>query len=116
MNDYEEDEVDRAYAGKLHTLFGYNLKRLRQKTGLSQLSLAGVAGLTHNFINDIEHGKKGVSFETMAKLSIALDAPPHQFFLPMPPDAVKNITTYPHINEFISSITRAVEDFKTHYE
>jgi transcriptional regulator with XRE-family HTH domain len=118
MNEQEneENEAEQAYTGKLHALFGYNLKRLRQKMGLSQLSLSGIAGLTHNFINDIEHGKKGVSFDTMAKLSAALKAPPHQFFLPKPSEPVEYLSSYPHINEFLSSITKAVEDFKTNYE
>ena len=48
---------------------------------LSQLSLAAATGLTHNFINDIENGKKWVSAETIAKLSIALKAEPYQFFI-----------------------------------
>jgi transcriptional regulator with XRE-family HTH domain len=39
------------------------------------------AGLTHNFINDIENGKKWVSAETIAKLAAALRAEPYQFFL-----------------------------------
>jgi transcriptional regulator with XRE-family HTH domain len=39
------------------------------------------AGLTHNFINDIENGKKWVSAETVAKLAVALKAEPYQFFI-----------------------------------
>jgi transcriptional regulator with XRE-family HTH domain len=45
------------------------------------LTLATEAGLTHNFINDIENGKKWVSAETIAKLAAALKAEPYQFFL-----------------------------------
>jgi transcriptional regulator with XRE-family HTH domain len=43
--------------------------------------LATEAGLTHNFINDIENGKKWVSAETIAKLAAVLKAEPYQFFL-----------------------------------
>ena len=51
---------------------------------LSQINLASEAGLTHNFINDIENGKKWVSPESIAKLAIALKAEPYQFFLSDP--------------------------------
>ena len=48
----------------------------------SQLDLAADTGLAHNFINDIETGKKFVSAATIAKLATALKVEPYQFFLP----------------------------------
>jgi transcriptional regulator with XRE-family HTH domain len=65
----------------IRSLFSKNLKRLRAAANISQLTLAIEAGLTHNFINDIENGKKWVSAETIAKLAAALKAEPYQFFL-----------------------------------
>jgi transcriptional regulator with XRE-family HTH domain len=65
----------------IRALFSRNLKRLRALANISQLNLAVEAGLTHNFINDIENGKKWVSAETIAKLAVALKAEPYQFFL-----------------------------------
>jgi len=65
----------------IRSLFSRNLKRLRNIANLSQIKLASNSGLTHNFINDIENGKKWVSAETIARLSIALKAEPYQFFL-----------------------------------
>jgi len=65
----------------IKSIFSMNLKRLRSAANLSQLSLATGTGLTHNFINDIENGKKWVSAETIAKLSIVLKAEPYQFFI-----------------------------------
>jgi len=65
----------------IKNLFSKNLKRLRSMTKLSQISLAAEADLTHNFINDLESGKKWISAETLEKLSIALRAEPYQFFL-----------------------------------
>jgi transcriptional regulator with XRE-family HTH domain len=65
----------------IRSLFSKNLKRLRAVANISQLTLATEAGLTHNFINDIENGKKWVSAETIAKLAAALRAEPYQFFL-----------------------------------
>ena len=63
-------------------LVGMNVRRLRLLQNLSQLDLAVNADLTHNFINDLENGKKGVSCRSLAKLSTALQAEPFQFFLP----------------------------------
>ena len=65
----------------IQALFSRNLKRLRNNAKLSQINLASEACLAHNFINDIENGKKWVSPETIAKLSTALKAEPYEFFL-----------------------------------
>ena len=62
-------------------LFSRNLRRLRSIANISQMNLADSTGLAHNFINDIENGKKWVSAETIAKLAIALKAEPYQFFI-----------------------------------
>jgi transcriptional regulator with XRE-family HTH domain len=65
----------------IRRLLSKNLKRLRGIAKLSQVNLAAEADLTHNFINDIESGKKWVSAETLEKLSVALKAEPYQFFI-----------------------------------
>jgi transcriptional regulator with XRE-family HTH domain len=65
----------------IKTIFSRNVKRLRALANISQKILAEKAGLTPNFINDIETGKKWVSAETIGKLSRALRAEPCQFFL-----------------------------------
>ena len=65
----------------IKNLFSRNLKRLRNLAKLSQVNLAAEADLTHNFINDIESGKKWISAETLEKLAIALKAEPYQFFI-----------------------------------
>ena len=65
----------------IRSLFSRNLRRLRTIANISQVNLAIEAGLTHNFINDIENGKKWVSAETIAKLAEALKAEPYQFFI-----------------------------------
>ena len=65
----------------IRRLLSKNLKRLRGIAKLSQVNLAVEADLTHNFINDIESGKKWISAETLEKLSIALKAEPYQFFI-----------------------------------
>ncbi|MDR1239938.1 MAG: helix-turn-helix domain-containing protein [Treponema sp.] len=68
--------------GDIRLLVSKNLKRLRDLQNISQLNLALRADLTHNFINDIENCKKGVSCKSLAKLSAALMVEPYQFFLP----------------------------------
>ena len=65
----------------IRSLFARNLKRIRTLANISQKSLAAKAGLTNNFINDIENGKKWVGPESIAKIAIALKAEPYQFFL-----------------------------------
>lgn len=65
----------------IQIIFSRNLKRLRNDANISQMTLASLADLTHNFINDIENGKKWVSAKTIGKLATALRVEPHQFFL-----------------------------------
>ena len=96
----------------IHRLLSINLKRLRALTGISQLDLALNAGLTHNFINDIENCKKGVSAKTLAKLSIALKVEPHQFYLP---EKMPNNETYIYVSDFKDSIQKAVNEVALKY-
>jgi transcriptional regulator with XRE-family HTH domain len=64
----------------IRAMLGSNLRRLRTKQKLSQLQLGIKTELTHNFINDIEHGKKWLSPKTLATLSRALKTEPREFF------------------------------------
>ena len=73
-----KDSIEEIY---IRNLFSRNLRRLRRIANISQVSLADDAGLTHNFINDIENGKKWVSAKTIGKLATALKAEPYQFFI-----------------------------------
>jgi transcriptional regulator with XRE-family HTH domain len=93
-------------------LVSKNLKRLRSLQNLSQLSLAIKAGLTHNFINDIENCKKGISAKTLAKLSEALDAEPHQFFLP---EDMSNDKMLIYVNDFNDSLQKVVKELTEQY-
>ena len=78
MNDEINNDINTI---DIQTLFSKNLKRLRTGANISQLSLATLSGLTHNFINDIENGKKWDSAKTIGKLATALRAEPYQFFI-----------------------------------
>ena len=96
----------------VYLLVSKNLKRLRSLQNISQLSLALKAGLTHNFINDIENCKKGISAKTLAKLSVALNAEPHQFFLP---DDMPNDKMLIYMNDFNDSLQKVVKTLTEQY-
>lgn len=98
--------------GYVRLLVSRNLKRLRSLQGISQLSLALSAGLTHNFINDIENCKKGISAKTLAKLSGALSAEPHQFFLP---EDMSNDKMIIYVNDFNDSLQKVVKELTEQY-
>lgn len=51
---------------------GQKVRDARVAAGMSQTELAKVAGITNQFVCQIEAGKKGVSVETLAKLAKAL--------------------------------------------
>jgi len=93
-------------------LVSKNLKRLRSLQNISQLGLALNAGLTHNFINDIENCKKGVSVKTLAKLSVALNVEPHQFFLP---EDMSNNKMLAYVNDFNDSLQKVVKGLTEQY-
>ena len=93
-------------------LVSTNIKRLRSLRNISQLSLAIATGLTHNFINDIENCKKGISAKTLAKLSTALNAEPHQFFLP---NEFFDNKFKIYVNDFNDSLHKVIEELTARY-
>ena len=104
-----DKEINEHY---IHKLVSLNIKRLRTVQNISQLGLANHTGLTHNFINDIENCKKGVSAKTLAKLSIALDVEPHQFFLP---EGLFNNDMMVYVKDFNDSLQKIVADLTQRY-
>jgi transcriptional regulator with XRE-family HTH domain len=96
----------------IHQLISSNIKRLRSIHNISQLNLAMNTGLTHNFINDIENCKKGVSAKTLAKLSIAFNVEPYQFFLP---EGMSNNDLMLYVKDFNDSIQKMVNDYSQQY-
>jgi transcriptional regulator with XRE-family HTH domain len=93
-----------------------NLKRLRAKKNLSQLTLSVEAQLTHNFINDIENGKKWLSPKTLAALANALDIEPHELLVPEPALSGQEATVLKgYLDTFAGDVLRWVEDVKGRY-
>ena len=93
-------------------LVSKNIKRLRALRNISQLSLAIDTGLTHNFINDIENCKKGISAKTLAKLSMSLQAEPYQFFLP---NDFSDNKLKSYVNDFNDSLQKIVKELTARY-
>jgi transcriptional regulator with XRE-family HTH domain len=96
----------------VHLLVSKNLRRIRSLQNISQLSLAISTGLTHNFINDIENCKKGISAKTLAKLSVVLNVEPHQFFLP---DGLSNNGMKIYVHDFNDSLLKLVDELTAQY-
>jgi transcriptional regulator with XRE-family HTH domain len=103
------NEIDEQY---IHRLISGNTKRLRSLQNISQLNLALKTGLTHNFINDIENCKKGVSAKTLAKLSSALNVEPYQFFLP---EDMHNNEVMLYVKDFNDSLQKVVSELTEQY-
>jgi len=105
----KKNEINEKY---IYQLISYNIKRLRSVLNISQLNLASRTGLTHNFINDIENCKKGVSARTLAKLSVALNVEPYQFFLP---EGTTNNEVMIYVNDFNDSLQKVVKELTNQY-
>lgn len=66
-------------------LLGYiaaNVRRLREKRGLSQERFAEVAGLDFRFTQRVERGRLNFSIETLVRLAAALDTTPGALLRP----------------------------------
>ena len=101
---------------KIKSLFGRNLKRLRCIANKSQIILASEAELAHNFINDIESGKKWVSAATIEKLAIALKAEPYQFFIADAKWNDKGAEIFSlYLDDFSDSINKVVKEYRHRY-
>jgi len=105
----KEIKVDEQY---VRQLISNNIKRFRSLRNISQLSLAVSTGLTHNFINDVENCKKGVSAKTIAKLSTAFNVEPYQFFLP---ENTSDNGIMIYMKDFTDSLQKAVTDLTDQY-
>ena len=102
-------EINEDYIRHLVSL---NLKRIRIMQNSSQLGLSIVAGLAHNFINDIENGKKGISSKTLAKLCVALQIEPHQLFLP---EDKSNNDMKAYVSDFTDGLQKLVQELTDQY-
>ena len=97
-------------------LFGKNLRRLRIISNSSQIDLANKAMLAHNFINDIENGKKWISDKTFEKLVTALGVEPYQFFVSdskWQKQGAEIISLY--LDDFSDSLVKMIKDCRHNF-
>lgn len=53
--------------------FGKRIRELRRERGWRQLDLAEQAGISENYVSDLEQGKKEVCLQTLERLAEALE-------------------------------------------
>ena len=104
-----DDIIDELY---IRRLIGGNLRRFRSQQGISQIELANKTDLTHNFINDVENFKKGISTKTLAALSSALNVNPYQLYLP---DDTPNNERAVYVNDLKNSFQNAINKVADQY-
>ena len=63
-------------------LLSQNIKRFRNRLGLSQLHLALELDISATFLSDIETGKKWVSAQTLSQIAKALKVEVYELFKP----------------------------------
>ena len=59
-------------------LFGENIKKVREKKGLSQEELANIAGFDRTYISLIERGKRNLSLINICRFAKALELKPFE--------------------------------------
>lgn len=73
-------------SGNLNTIVGNNVRKERQKRGLSQEELAELADLHRTYIGMIERAEKNVTISSLEKVASALNIDIRELFAP--PDGI----------------------------
>ena len=68
-------------------VFGSNVKRYRQQTGLSQEAFAEKCGMHRTYISAIECFRRSISLENIQRSADALGVEPYKLFLTSKEDA-----------------------------
>ncbi len=87
---------------ELHKIFSQNLRKYRHDFGLTQIALAKKTGVSTNFVNDIESGKKWASLTTMVKIAKVFNI--HIYELLKPPNLLPD-----NLSSILKKYTEDVE-------
>jgi len=70
--------------GELHNIVCSNIKKFRNKRGLTQQELSEKIEISHEYLRQLESqkGKKDFAFYTLYKISLALNVPIDDFLKP----------------------------------
>ena len=98
----------------LKKILSINIKKQREKLGITQENLAGKAGISAAMMNDIEGCRTWVSEKTLENLSFALNIDTYRLFLPevtsgeaIPVEVVMELTL--ELHEMLKKYTANVE-------
>ena len=69
-------------------LVGRNVRRLRQRSGLSQERFAEVSGFSQQYISGLEQGRRNPTVLTLHELATALGVDARELLRPRPARAV----------------------------
>jgi len=97
---------------ELREIFYKNIKKFRVRNNWSQVILAQKAGISVNFINDIESGKKWASPATMIKIADALDVHVYELLKPpnLPPDNMGSL-----MREYADAVAEALKTVRADF-
>ena len=59
-----------------------NIKRYREELGLTQEQLSEMAGISSDYLSEIERGKKTPSMKRFFKIAVALNVQPYLLLKP----------------------------------
>jgi transcriptional regulator with XRE-family HTH domain len=65
-------------------IFAANLRRERKKCGLSQETLADIAGLHRTYVGSVERGERNISLDNVERLARALGLEPADLLRKLP--------------------------------
>ena len=93
------------------TILSQNIKRFRNRIGLSQMHMALELGISTTFLSDIETGKKWVSAQTLSKIAKTLKIEVYELFKPeksIRDDVTAAITQY--LDDVDDALIKSIEE------
>jgi transcriptional regulator with XRE-family HTH domain len=89
---------------------GARIKLLRENSGLTQEELSETAGISQNFMSQLETGRRSPSLPTINKIASVLNVPIYMFFKFDPEDKPKKIVIK-NYDSLISSLNKKEQAF-----